>query len=97
MLEAALLYVRLRYDVTLADAQPAAAVAASPVPALLIAGMADHNIPARHAVAIMRTAPAEDALWEIAGADHGGAARAAGPMFDSRVLGWFRSHQTPAS
>jgi dipeptidyl aminopeptidase/acylaminoacyl peptidase len=97
MLEAALLYVRLRYDVALADAQPAAAVAASPVPALLIAGMADHNIPARHAVAIMRTAPAEDALWEIAGADHGGAARAAGPMFDSRVLGWFRSHQTPAS
>jgi dipeptidyl aminopeptidase/acylaminoacyl peptidase len=97
MLEAALLYVRLRYNVTLADAQPAAAVAASPVPALLIAGMADHNITARHAVAIMRTAPAEDALWEVARADHGGAVRAAGPMFDSRVLGWFRSHQNPAS
>jgi hypothetical protein len=37
------------------------------------------------------------ALQAMTVTQHGAAARAAGSMFDSRVLGWFRSHQTPAS
>jgi fermentation-respiration switch protein FrsA (DUF1100 family) len=94
MLEAALLYVQLRYGIALADAQPKSAVAVSRIPVLLIAGTADRNIAPSHAIAIMRTAPARDALWEVPGAGHGGAVRAAGPAFDSRVLDWFRSHQS---
>jgi hypothetical protein len=31
------------------------------------------------------------------GADRAAGSMAAGSMFDSRVPGWFRSHQTPAS
>ena len=94
MLEAALLFVHLRYGIALAEVQPKSAVAASPIPALLIAGTEDRNIAPSHAIAIMRTAPVGDALWEVPGAGHGGAARAAGPVFVSRVLDWFRSHQS---
>src|SRR3954453_15646220 len=46
-----------------------------------------------HAIAILRIAPVGDVLWEVPGAGHGGAPRAAGPAFDSRVLDWFRSHR----
>jgi uncharacterized protein len=97
MLEAAFLYVRLRYGVNLADAQPKTSVASSGVPALLIAGDADRNIAPRHAFAIMRTAPPQDVLWEVPHADHGGAVRVAGAEFERKVLGWFASHQIPAS
>jgi fermentation-respiration switch protein FrsA (DUF1100 family) len=97
MLEAALLYVRLRYGVNLTNAQPKTSVAASRVPTLLIAGDADQNIAPKHAIAIMRTAPPQDVLWEVPNADHGGAVRVAGAEFERRVLGWFASHQIPAS
>jgi pimeloyl-ACP methyl ester carboxylesterase len=97
MLETALFYVRLRYGVNLANAQPKTSVAASRVPAMLIAGDTDRNIAPRHAIAIMRTAPSQDVLWEVPNADHGGAVRVAGPEFERRVLGWFGSHQIPAS
>ncbi len=96
-LEAAFLYVRLRYGVNLADAQPKTSVAESGVPAMLIAGDADRNIAPRHVIAIMRTAPSQDVLWEVPNADHGGAVRVAGAEFERRVLGWFDSHQIPAS
>jgi uncharacterized protein len=97
MLEAAFLYVQLRYDVNLTDAQPKTSVAASGMPMLLIAGDADRNIAPKHAIAIMRTAPPQDALWEVANADHGGAVRVAGTEFERKVLGWFGSHQTRVS
>jgi alpha-beta hydrolase superfamily lysophospholipase len=97
MLEAAFLYVQLRYDVNLTDAQPKKCVAVSKVPTLLIAGDADRNIAPKHAIAIMRTAPPHDVLWEVPNADHGGAVRVAGAAFESKVLGWFASHQIPAS
>jgi pimeloyl-ACP methyl ester carboxylesterase len=90
-------YVRLRYGVNLADAQPKTSVAASKVPTMLIAGDVDRNIDPRHAVAILRTAPSQDVLWEVPNADHGAALRVAGPEFERRVLGWFSSHQIPAS
>jgi uncharacterized protein len=97
MLESAFLYVRLRYGVNLTDAQPKTSVAASGVPAMLIAGDADRNIAPRHVIAIMRTAPPQDVLWEVPNADHGGAVRVASAEFERRVLGWFDSHQIPAS
>jgi hypothetical protein len=97
MLEAAFFYVRLRYGVNLADAQPKTSVAASRVPAMLIAGEADRNIAPRHAIEIMHTAPRQDVLWEVPNADHGGAARVAGRAFEGKVLDWFSSHQEPAS
>jgi hypothetical protein len=95
MLETALLYVRLRYGVNLADAQPKTSVAASRVPAMLIAGDADRNIAPRHAIAIMRIAPSQDVLWEVPNADHGGAVRVAGPEFGRKILGWFGLHRIP--
>jgi uncharacterized protein len=97
MLESAFLYVRLRYGVNLTDAQPKTSVAASGVPTMLIAGDGDRNIAPRHAIAIMRTAPSQDVLWEVPNADHGGAVRVAGAEFERRVLGWFSAHPIPKS
>lgn len=92
-LELALVYTRWRYDVDLLQADPQAALAQSRVPALLIAGTADRNIPPRHAESIMRVAGSHAELWEVKGAVHGGAVSVAPAEFEKRILAWFASHQ----
>ncbi len=91
-LELALVYTRWRYDVDLLQADPQAALASSQVPALLIAGTADRNIPPRHAESIMRVAGSHAELWEVKGAVHGGAVSVAPEEFEKRILTWFATH-----
>ena len=78
--------------VNLADASPEMAVVGSRVPILLIHGLADDNIPFQQSERIRAHNPAEIVLWEVPNAGHCGAVNAAGQEFDTRVLGWFTSH-----
>lgn len=95
--EAGFVSARWRYGVDLEQASPEAAVAASRVPVLLIHGLADTNLPPRHAERIVaRSAsriPAIE-LWEPARAGHCGAAGAEPAEYNRRVIGWFGSHLT---
>jgi len=91
--ELAFLYGRLTRGVNLADASPQRSVVGSRVPILLIHGLADDNIPPQQSERIRAHNPAEIVLWEVPLAGHCGASNAAGQEFDTRVLGWFRSHE----
>ncbi len=92
VIEIALAYARLRYHVDLAQADPEQAMEHSKVPALLIAGTADHNIPMRHSAELMRTSGSHASLWIVQDADHGGAVSVAGPEFERRIVNWFQQH-----
>jgi fermentation-respiration switch protein FrsA (DUF1100 family) len=88
---AGLAYVQLRYRVDLMQASPEDAVATSSVPILLIHGRADTNLPPRHSEMIQAINPAV-VLWEPANAGHCEASTAAPEEYESRVVGWFASH-----
>jgi alpha-beta hydrolase superfamily lysophospholipase len=92
VIEIALAYGRLRYDVNLTDASPEQAMEHSRVPALLVAGTADHNIPMRHSAELVKAAGSHTELWVVEGADHGGAVAVAHDEFQRRILSWFRDH-----
>jgi dipeptidyl aminopeptidase/acylaminoacyl peptidase len=93
--ELAFLYGKITRGVNLADASPEDSVVGSHVPILLIHGLADENIPPQQSEWIRARNPADITLWEVPHAGHCGAVNAAGPEFDTRVLGWFRSHDVP--
>jgi len=95
LIEFALAYARLRYQVDLTAADPEAALKHSRVPALLIAGTADHNIPMRHSAELQRTSASHVQMWVVEGADHGGAVSVSHDEFRQRILNWFREHQRP--
>jgi hypothetical protein len=95
--ELAFLYGRLTHGVNLADASPERSVVGSRVPILLIHGLADDNIPPQQSERIRAHNPAEIVLWEVPNAGHCGAVNAAGQEFDTRVLGWFTSHDSGSS
>ena len=98
MVEFGFAYVRLRYGVDLEQDDPAAAVAASRVPVLLIHGLLDKNLPAKNSEIILaesRRRGAEVVLWEPPDAGHTGAATAEPKEYERRVIGWFENHQTP--
>jgi uncharacterized protein len=90
--EAAFLYGRLTRGINLADASPERSVVGSRVPILLIHGLADDNIPFQQSERIRAHDPADIVLWEVPLAGHCGAVNVAGQEFNSRVLGWFKSH-----
>jgi dipeptidyl aminopeptidase/acylaminoacyl peptidase len=92
--ELAFLYGRVTRGVNLANASPERSVVGSRVPIFLIHGLADDNIPAQQSERIRAHNPAEIVLWEVPNADHCGAVNAAGQEFDTRVLGWFTSHDS---
>jgi dipeptidyl aminopeptidase/acylaminoacyl peptidase len=91
---AGVLYARLRYGVDLLRPSPLDAVVHSSTPALLIHGTDDTTINPRHSVILARAAPRHVQLWLVPHAWHTGAWSAAHEEFESRVLGWFRDHQT---
>jgi uncharacterized protein len=91
-LDAALLYSNLRYHVDLRQSSPKSCVTSNHVPLLLIAGTADRNIPERHAKELMDVAASHAELWEVQGADHGGAVNVDQTLFRSKVIGWFANH-----
>jgi dipeptidyl aminopeptidase/acylaminoacyl peptidase len=90
--EAAFLYGRLTRGINLADASPERSVVGSRVPILLIHGLADDNIPFQQSERIRAHDPADIVLWEVPLAGHCGAVNAAAQEFNTRVLGWFTSH-----
>jgi len=89
ILETAILYQRLRYDVDLRQVSPENAVAQSSTPVLLIYGSKDDNTPSHHAQRIHGSNPATVTLWEVPGAGHTGAWSSNPQEFERRVLGWF--------
>lgn len=92
------LYGQLRYSVDLEQDNPAAAVAASHVPVLLIHGLLDDNLPPRHSLMILDRSHGGNgrdiALWEPPDAGHVGASSAEPQEYERRVIGWLQSHQT---
>jgi uncharacterized protein len=95
ILEVAIAYTRLRYGIYLPDADPKAAVEQSRIPALLIAGTKDINIPMHHAQELQAVCAAHCALWIVPGAAHGGASSVAHAEFERRILDWFATHGEP--
>ena len=70
-------------------------VRANRLTVLLIHGLRDTNLPARHSEMIQarnRMRSPAVALWEPAEAGHCGAASAEPAEFERRVIGWFESH-----
>jgi alpha-beta hydrolase superfamily lysophospholipase len=68
------------------DVSPENAVAGRPFPVLLICGLRDHNIPARHSKAIYRAATGPKELWLVPGAGHTQALGKAPQEFKRRVV-----------
>ena len=89
----AFLYARLRDGLDFNRVSPELALAQSRVPALLIAGVDDTNIPAWNSQRIAKRAGSAAELWLVPGAGHTLAARVAPLVFRDRVLGWFRNHK----
>jgi uncharacterized protein len=90
--ELAFLYGRATCGINLVDASPERSVVGSRVPILLIHGLADDNIPFQQSERIRAHDPVDIVLWEVPLAGHCGAVNAAGQEFNTRVIGWFRSH-----
>ena len=92
--ELAFLYGRTTRGVSLTDASPEDAVVGSSVPIVLIHGLADNNIPFQQSEWIHSHNRADITLWEVPGAGHCGAVSVVPQEFDTRVLGWFTSHDS---
>jgi dipeptidyl aminopeptidase/acylaminoacyl peptidase len=91
--ELAFLYGKITRGVNLTDASPEESVVGSRVPIFLIHGLADDNIPSKQSELIRAHNPTDIILWKVPHAGHCGAVNAAGEELDTRVLGWFRSHE----
>ncbi|HEV3316732.1 MAG TPA: alpha/beta fold hydrolase [Candidatus Angelobacter sp.] len=93
MIAVAELYARERYGIDLLAPSPLKAVTHSSVPVLLIHGTEDHTISPNHSIILAQASPEHTQLWLVPGAWHTGAWSVAHEEFESRVLGWFGSHQ----
>jgi len=71
------------------DVSPEKAVAARAFPVLLICGLEDHNIPARHTRAIYAAAIGPKEMWLVPGAGHTQAQGRAPEEFEQRVTQFF--------
>jgi fermentation-respiration switch protein FrsA (DUF1100 family) len=91
----AVVYAHLRYGIDLLQPSPLEAVVQSRVPVLLIHGDVDHNIDSHHSQLIANAAPDHVELWLVPHAGHTMAWAAAHQEFESRLLGWFISHNRP--
>ncbi len=85
IIEFGMLYARAKYQINLEQASPAAALQASSVPVLLIAGLADDNIPIRHSRMIHEQNPGV-ILWEVPGVGHGSAISDARADYERHVM-----------
>lgn len=92
MVNFAFLYAHLRYGLDFDEASPERKLAQSRVPALLITGLEDRNIPKRHSERILAFAEQGTQLWGVAGAGHTSAVSVGSSEFEQRVLGWFSTH-----
>ncbi len=88
-------YARLRYHLDFSNASPADALAHSDVPALLIHGAGDSNIPPAHSERLQARRAYQTDLWIVPRAEHTGAMATQPGEFRSRVLSWFSDHTSP--
>jgi len=86
----ALLYVRVRYGVDLAEARPDRAIAQAHVPILLIHGTADQRTKAENSIRMAGGNSKFVRLWLVPGAGHTGAYAADPKEFEEKVLQEFR-------
>jgi uncharacterized protein len=91
VVESGFWYARLRYGVKFEDVSPAAAVASTRIPILLIHGAEDTNIPPAHSRRILNSARGRVELWEVPQAGHSAAFGRWPAEFERRVAGWFES------
>ena len=68
------------------DVSPEKAVAASPIPVLLICGTRDTTIPCRHAKRIYRVASGPKELWVVSGAAHACALGRSPSEYEEKVV-----------
>jgi fermentation-respiration switch protein FrsA (DUF1100 family) len=85
-------YARQRYGIDLRLASPAAAVASTRTPILLIHGDHDTNIPPRHSRELHALNPQSTTLWIVPGAVHVAALVTAPEEYERRVVSWFADH-----
>lgn len=85
IVEFGMMHARSKYKVNLEEALPMAALRNNTVPVLLIAGLADDNIPVRHSRMIKEQNPAV-ILWEAPGVGHGSAISDARIEYERRVM-----------
>ncbi len=71
------------------DVSPEKAVGARAFAVLLICGLRDRNVPARHTKRIFKAATGPKEMWLVQGAGHTGALGTAPEEFESRVLNFF--------
>jgi pimeloyl-ACP methyl ester carboxylesterase len=90
--EVGLLFLRLRYGLSMGKASPAESVIGTNTPVLLIHGTSDRNIPPFHSDEIQRENPSKIVVWKVPGAVHTGAHQTAPKEFERRVLAWFAAH-----
>jgi dipeptidyl aminopeptidase/acylaminoacyl peptidase len=93
LLELGFTYARIRYGVNLWNASPAAALARTRTPVLLIHGAADDNIPPRHSRTLHASDRARTELWEVPGAGHVASLSTQPAAYRSRVISWFDAHR----
>jgi len=85
------IYAQWRYGLRFDSVSPRRAVAQSRTPVLLISDTDDVNLRPHNSREILAARPALSQLWEVPGAGHTGARKAAPAEFDRRVLDYFGS------
>jgi pimeloyl-ACP methyl ester carboxylesterase len=93
-IEVGFLSARMRTGVNLSDADPSRALRDATTPVLLIHGVADRNMPLRHAEMLAASNPDRVTLWLIANATHTAAWAAAPEEYPRRVLAFFAAHES---
>jgi alpha-beta hydrolase superfamily lysophospholipase len=91
IIEFAFTYARWKYKLNFEQVSPENVVAATRIPAFLIHGQSDSNIPVRHSRLIAARNPGVP-LWEVPKADHCAAIGANPDEFAERLIRWFDSH-----
>lgn len=92
IVEFGMLYARSKYKVDLEQASPMAALRNVSVPVLLIAGLADDNIPVRHSRMIKEQNSAVT-LWEVPGVGHGSAISDAREEYERHVMEFVNANE----
>jgi len=83
-------YGSLRYGLDFNAISPLAGIQQTPIPVLLIHGLADYRTAPEHSRRLLAAAPKGMAeLWEVPGAQHVRASEVAQIEFENRVMRWF--------
>jgi uncharacterized protein len=85
-------YARVRYGIDLRQASPAAALAKTQTPVLLIHGSADTNIPPRHSRQLHALNLTATELWIVPAAEHVESIGREPAEYARRVLAFFAAH-----